>query len=63
MPPHTHTTHAINQCSVGEDTYMPQFFQSTKFFAVLDVEEARVLFNETPKVCLRACGGGERLHV
>jgi hypothetical protein len=29
---------------------MPQFFQSTKFFAVLDVEEARVLFNETPKV-------------
>jgi len=42
---------------------MPQFFQSTKFFAVLDVEEARVLFNETPKVCLRACGGGERLHV
>lgn len=29
---------------------MPQFFQSTKFFAVLDVDEARVLFDETPKV-------------
>ncbi len=28
----------------------PQFFQSTKFFAVLDVEEARELFSATNKV-------------
>lgn len=35
---------------IEEDAAMPQFFQSTKFFAVLDVDEARVLFDETPKV-------------
>ncbi len=29
----------------------PQFFQSTKFFAVLDVDEARELFAATTKVC------------
>eukprot|EP00983_Pelagomonas_calceolata_P009007 292751-Pelagomonas_calceolata.AAC.1 len=48
-----------------EDPSMPQFFQSTKFFAVLDVEEARVLFDETPKVSdllvqSDEAGGGER---
>lgn len=28
----------------------PQFFQSTKFFACLDVEEAKLLFSATRKV-------------
>ena len=28
----------------------PQFFQSTKFFAVLDVEEAKDLFQATSRV-------------
>jgi hypothetical protein len=33
----------------------PTFFQSTKFFACLDVEEARSLFRSTHKARARCC--------
>lgn len=38
----------------------PQFFQSTKFFAVLDVEEAHALFHATTRVRVWGEGAGSR---
>ncbi|MEW5319460.1 MAG: hypothetical protein WDW38_010611 [Sanguina aurantia] len=43
--------HTVPQFYVSADT--PVFFQSTKFFACLDVEEAKELFNATYKLHLK----------
>jgi hypothetical protein len=51
--PYLDTLHVLRSRSA--DT--PVFFQSTKFFACLDVEEARELFRATRKVgsCVSSC--------